>query len=364
VKRARHQRGSVVFDKRRKTWNFLTSENGKRRSKLIGTKQEYPTKSAAWKAAEKLHFAPPPAANFPTVGTLVEQYRAERMPKRFSTRRGYECWIKGYILPKWGACPLFDLQARPVELWLYSLHLSPKSRVHIRGLLYKLWDHSMWRGDIPTQPNPIQLVSVKDATKRAQRPRSLTTEDFKKFVAHLDEPFRTIALVSVCIGLRISECLALRWSDVDWLNCLLTVERGIVMQIVGDVKTTESRRQISLDSTLLAVLAMWRQSTQFSAATDWIFASPAKLGRLPWSYPWVWRTFQNAAEDAGVGKVAIAIRSTATFCTPTARSTSPSTAERIGFWTKSRSFSPTTSVLPPRNFRYGNSPCIPTEALR
>jgi len=25
---------------------------------------------------------------------------------------------------------------------------------------------------------------------------------------------------------------------------------------------------------------------------------------------------------------------------------------------------PTTSVLPPRNFRYGNSPCIPTEALR
>jgi hypothetical protein len=40
MKRARHQRGSVVFDKRRKTWNFLTSENGKRRSKLIGTKQQ------------------------------------------------------------------------------------------------------------------------------------------------------------------------------------------------------------------------------------------------------------------------------------------------------------------------------------
>jgi hypothetical protein len=48
MKRARHQRGSVVFDKRRKTWNFLTSEKGKRRSKLIGTKHLYPTKSAAW----------------------------------------------------------------------------------------------------------------------------------------------------------------------------------------------------------------------------------------------------------------------------------------------------------------------------
>jgi integrase len=84
----------------------------------------------------------------------------------------------------------------------------------------------------------------------------------------------------------------LRWADVDWLNGRLTVERGIVMQVVGDVKTTESRRQISADTTLLAVLAMWRRSTQFSAPTDWIFASPAQVGRLPWSYPWVWRIFQ------------------------------------------------------------------------
>jgi integrase len=95
----------------------------------------------------------------------------------------------------------------------------------------------------------------------------------------------------------------LRWADVDWLNGSLTVERGIVMQVVGDVKTTESRRQISVDSILIAVLATWRQSTQFSAATDWIFASPTQLGRLPWSYPWVWRVFQNAATDAGVGKL-------------------------------------------------------------
>ena len=161
----------------------------------------------------------------------------------------------------------------------------------------------MWRGDIPTQRNPIELVSVKAATTRAQRPRSLTVEEFHGFAQHLSEPFRTIAVVSVCLGLRISECLALRWADVDWLNGRLTVERGIVMQVVGDVKTTESRRQISADSTLLAVLAMWRRSTQFSAATDWIFASPAQVGRLPWSYPWVWHIFQNAAADAGVGKL-------------------------------------------------------------
>jgi integrase len=236
MKRARHQRGSVVFDKRRKTWNFLTSVNGMRRSKLIGTKQQYPTKSAAWGAAEKLCPAPAPAVNSLIVSTLVEQYREEKQPQRFSTRLGYDAWLNNHILPRWGGSQLTAVQARPVELWLRSLELSPKSRVHIRGLLRDLWEYSMWRGDIPTQRNPMELVKITGATKRMHQPRSLTAEEFQQFVVQLPEPFRTIALLCVCLGLRISECLALRWSDVDWLNNKLTVERGIVRQHVADTQ--------------------------------------------------------------------------------------------------------------------------------
>jgi integrase len=46
----------------------------------------------------------------------------------------------------------------------------------------------------------------------------------------------------VCFGLRISEALALRWSDVDWLNGRLSVQRGIVRQRVDDVKTETSHK--------------------------------------------------------------------------------------------------------------------------
>ena len=42
------------------------------------------------------------------------------------------------IVPKWGDCELTELQARPVEMWLGSLALAPKSKVHIRGLLHVL----------------------------------------------------------------------------------------------------------------------------------------------------------------------------------------------------------------------------------
>lgn len=110
-----------------------------------------------------------------------------------------------------------------------------------------------------------------------------------------------MALLCVCLGLRISECLALKWSDVDWLNSKLRVERGIVCQQVDDVKSEESRKQLTIDRELLTALQSWKHSAQFSAAEDWVFASSVQLGRLPWSYDQVWRVYQKAAQAAGIG---------------------------------------------------------------
>jgi integrase len=300
---SRIRTGSVAQDKRSKVWNFFWWDNGKRKCKAIG---RFTTKAAAWKAAKPLRDAletqpQPQTSSVPTVSTLVEHYRREKMPKRKDTRRSYEVWVINHILPKWGDCALTELQARPVELWLDSLQLSPKSKTHVRGVLSVLWDYAMWRGDVPTQRNPIELVTVKGATKRKRQPRNLTVDEFRSFAANLSEPFRTMALLCVCLGLRISECLALKWSDVDWLNSKLRVERGIVCQQVDDVKSEESRKQLTVDRELLAALQTWKQTAQFSGPEDWVFASPVQLGRLPWSSDQVWRVYQKAAKAAGIG---------------------------------------------------------------
>jgi integrase len=300
--RARAKSGSVVLDKRIRTWNFFWWEAGKRRSKVIGPLRDFPTKAAAWKAAKPLRDAVECGNRLsaPTVEGLVRRYRHEKMPKRIDTRRAYDVWLRNHIVPKWGACVLTEIQARPVELWLRSLSLAPKSKAHIRGLLSALWDFAMWSGDVPVQRNPMELVAIAGASRRKRQPRTLTTAEFQDFVRYLVEPFRTMALLCVCLGLRISECLGLRWSDVNWLEGKLRVERGIVCQIVSDVKTTESRKQLSIDSGLLDALKVWRQTTQFAAPDDWMFASPVQLGRLPWSYDQVWRVYQKAAKAAGL----------------------------------------------------------------
>jgi integrase len=239
------------------------------------------------------------------VRTLIRQYMVEKMPARASTRRGHEAWIDNHILPRWGNCSIAELQPRPVELWLQSLKLSPKSKLHIRGMLSILWDYAMWRGDVPTQRNPMELVSVKSASQRVCKPRSLTVEQFHALLSQFNDDacLRTMLLLAVSFGLRVSELLGLRWSDVDWLNKTIRIERGVVKQIVDDVKTNCSARTMVCADELLEVLKVWKQTTQFSAAVDWMFASPTKIGRQPLCYTHVWYALDDAATKAGIGHV-------------------------------------------------------------
>jgi integrase len=69
---------------------------------------------------------------------------------------------------------------------------------------------------------------------------------------------------------------------------------------VDDVKTETSHTAITITATILESLKTWKQTTQFSAQEDWIFASPSQLGRLPWSADSVNDAYKKAASTAKV----------------------------------------------------------------
>jgi integrase len=88
--------------------------------------------------------------------------------------------------------------------------------------------------------NPVSLVTVRGSSKRRKHPRSLTVEEFHALSKHLPEPFKMMARLQLCLGLRVPELLALRWQDVDWIGSRLNVEHGIVNQHLDAVKTEGS----------------------------------------------------------------------------------------------------------------------------
>ena len=159
----------------------------------------------------------------------------------------------------------------------------------------------MWAGILKISRNPISLVQNKGATRKTRKARSLTVEEFYALLNELHEPFATMARICVCLGLRISETLALRWEDVDWLGSRLSIRRGIVEQIVDDVKTEDSARTFDLAIELLGRLKACMHLSQFTGADDWVFASPIKIGRLPYSYTGVWRELVRASAIAKIG---------------------------------------------------------------
>jgi len=275
---SRFKTGSVVQDKRDKVWRFYWWENGKRHSKVLG---RFSTKAKAWAAAkpfrDKLESqAAIGRAPTLTVGALVQQYRIEKMPKRASTRRGYEVFLRNYILPKWQDAEITELQARPVELWLQSLELAPKSKVHIRGLLYVLWDYAMCRGDVPTARNPMELVQVRNASRRVRKPRTMTIEEVHRLGAILTEPYRTMATLGVCLGLRWSELIGLKWQDIDWLNGELRLQRAVVKQIEDEVKTVHSSKPLALDTRVLDTLKQHKQNSVFAGRLGVCIAGEAR----------------------------------------------------------------------------------------
>jgi integrase len=293
----------LIFDKARNKWRFLQWVDGRRKSRIIGTREEFPTERAAWREIERLNLAPQKPKPEITVKVLAERFQHERFPQRRDTARVYRSFLNCHVLPQWGDHPLSAIQPQAVEMWLRGLPLAPKSRTHVRSLLHGLMEFAMFAGVIELGRNPISLVRNVGATQKVRPARNLTVEQFHALLKELREPFGTMALLCACLGLRISECLGLMWRDVDWLGSRLSIERSMVEQHIDEVKTKESRKQISLSEDVLVHLRVWKQSTQFGAEDDFVFASPLKLGRQPYSYTGFWRELQAAAATAQVGKL-------------------------------------------------------------
>ena len=83
----------------------------------------------------------------------------------------------------------------------------------------------------------------------------------------------------------------------------LRLERAVVKQNTGDVKTHHSAKPLPLDPQLLEVLKAHKQRSEFTAPGDWVFASPEQLGKLPRSYTCIYEKLSKAAKGLGIGDI-------------------------------------------------------------
>jgi len=218
-----------------------------------------------------------------TVAELVEHYRQRELTsdntwKSYSTKRGYECYLKNWIVPHWGNYKLSEVKTIEVETWLRNLSLAKSSSAKIRNIFSVLFNHAC-RYDLFDR-NPITLV--RQSAKRRKIPDVLTAEETQRLLSVLAIKERTLVLMAVGTGLRRSELFALKRKDVDFDAKQASVTRSIVGQVVGICKTEASQNPVPLHESLAQALLEWRKHTSFRKREDWVFASPHSSGKHPY----------------------------------------------------------------------------------
>ena len=92
-----------------------------------------------------------------------------------------------------------------------------------------------------------------------------------------------MVLVAATTGVRRSELFGLQWKDIDFEKLTIQIRRSVYAQTIGKCKTQHSQKPLPLAPDVINELKHWREKSQHNLPDDWVFASPRKKGRLPFS---------------------------------------------------------------------------------
>ena len=201
---------------------------------------------------------------------LATSAKPRLRPKSYTD---YESLLRHHIRPCLGARPLgaitqFDIQSLYAQM--FNRRLSPRTIEYTNAVLQSAFRQAVrWK---MLAEDPCVGVDLPPLKRREMD--ALSVEECKRFltVARESEWYGLFAL-ALTTGMRPSEYLALKWSDIDWQRGAASVSRTIQTSVSAwtfyDTKRKRSRRVVKLQNFVLEALD--RLSDQRETEHDLIF---------------------------------------------------------------------------------------------
>lgn len=187
---------------------------------------------------------------------------------RTATASDYEHRLRKHIQPVFSHRKLGEITARDVTAWMNNLSRGGYSSATVNGALQVLkaiFRFAHQEGLIAFSPvsSVPRLARRVDAPTQVREP--LNADEARRLLSVCtDEPTGIGIVASLLLGLRRSEVLGLKWSDIDLERGIVRVQRGVREVSVYDAggggtsrievnepKTASSRRQLSIPDGLL-----------------------------------------------------------------------------------------------------------------
>jgi integrase len=279
--RSRHQNGSVRKVPRANgfawEYRYYTSEAGKRVLKTqTFDSVKYPTENSVREVIaphlKEINTGTYEERRNATMSVIIDRYFKEEFPDlSHSTQSTNKSLIDLWIRPKWGDVRPADVDALSVDHWLKKeLKFGAASKARARNMISVLLRLAMLWKYMPQVANPMTFVRVKGSTKRQKKIIIITPAQLKSLVEALPEPYSLMVLVAGCLGLRVSEVLALKWQDFNFDECSVTINQVFTHSQVKELPKTEaSGEPLPVHPHLIPILQAWKAKQKHDYS--WVF---------------------------------------------------------------------------------------------
>ena len=228
---------------------------------------------------------------------------AARPKLRNKSFSDYQSLLARSIRPAIGECRLLSLAPLDIQGVVHSMHasgLSARTVQYAHAVLHAALEQAVcWR---LIQRNPARGVALPKPVQREMR--VLNPDEAKRFLDHASRTkYGVLFALALTTGLRPSEYLALRWSDIDWRAETVTVVRTLVKGSGWKFASTKrpcSRRQVKLESWVASRLRQLQAldtARPNSDAARQIFKT--RCGR-PMNSDYLAREFKRLLREAGL----------------------------------------------------------------
>jgi integrase len=199
--------------------------------------------------------------------------------KAESTKELHAQLVRDYIEPAFGDCVAMKIEPLEIQSWIDQV--SRGVRPKLRNLLSAIYTYGQKINKIPRREecNPMRWVSV--ATTSDYEAVMVTPEQAWSIAEDLPLYERTLVITVAATACRISECLALKWLDIEWEKCQIRVRRAWVRGRIGPPKSKASKAPVPMHPILAAVLENWRRESPYAADNDWVFPSLKLRAKQP-----------------------------------------------------------------------------------
>ena len=264
--RKRYQRGSVIlqgnnwYGRYRESFIGLDGKEARiRRSTLLGSRDEFPTKRLAERRLEVL-LAPINSLTYrpgrvATVAEFAERWKKDVLSKRkASTIHAAESHLRNQILPVLGKTRLNELGVETQQIFVnrFSGTVSRKMLLNVLGTLSSMLKTAQYWGYICEGISFNKLVLPEKAISRPSI--FFTADQVRAILAKSQGWHRVMLAIAAMAGLRIGEILALKVSDFDFERKLLTVHRSVWRGKLSTPKTSTSQAILPLPDALVEIV--------------------------------------------------------------------------------------------------------------